>query len=141
VTNLGRLFHAVFQVQRKPRPQDAGTPSLSSVLTSESDSGPGKGLHRQSNLPRSLHRLQIQLYSAIAVVATCPRMRVTEKSQLFLTNCRSGWDRESNPAFDHSTFRSSRDEETNVFNHKRVRKTLFGSARIFFLKFVLNGSF
>jgi hypothetical protein len=51
VTNLQRLYHAVFHVLRGPRPQDAGTPLLSSVLTSESDSGPGKGLHRQSNLP------------------------------------------------------------------------------------------
>jgi hypothetical protein len=34
-TNLQRLFHAVFQVLRGPKPQDAGAPSLSSVLTSE----------------------------------------------------------------------------------------------------------
>jgi hypothetical protein len=57
VTNLQILYHAVFHILIGPRPQDAGTPLLSSVLTSESDSGPGKGLHRQSNLPRCLHRL------------------------------------------------------------------------------------
>jgi hypothetical protein len=46
VTNLRRLYHAVFHdVLRGPRPQD--------VLTSESDQEPGKGLHQQSksNLP------------------------------------------------------------------------------------------
>jgi hypothetical protein len=29
---------------------------------------------------------------------TCPRLRVTEKSHLFHTNCRSGWDRGSTRA-------------------------------------------
>jgi hypothetical protein len=57
VTNLQRLFHAIFHVLRGPKPQDVEAPLLSSVLTSKSDSGPCKGLHRQSNLPRSLHRL------------------------------------------------------------------------------------
>jgi hypothetical protein len=40
VTNLRRLFYAVFHVLRGLRPQDAGTPSFLSVLTLESDSGP-----------------------------------------------------------------------------------------------------
>jgi hypothetical protein len=38
-----------------------------------------------------------QLYSAIAVLAACPGRKVTEKSQLFHTNRRSGRDRGSNP--------------------------------------------
>jgi hypothetical protein len=32
LTNLQRLYHAVFHVLRRPRPQDAGTPSLLAVF-------------------------------------------------------------------------------------------------------------
>jgi hypothetical protein len=82
-------FHAVSHVLRRPRPQDAGTPSFLAVFTSESDSGPGKGLHRQSDLPQSLHRLFataiffIQLYSAIAMLARCPRTQGYRKEPTF----------------------------------------------------------
>jgi hypothetical protein len=56
VTNLQRRFHALLYTLRGPRPQDAGSPWLLSVLTSESDSRPGKCLHQQSNLPLCLNR-------------------------------------------------------------------------------------
>jgi hypothetical protein len=66
LTNLRRLSHVVFYVLRGPRLQDAGTPLLSSALTLESDPGPGKGLHDQSNLHWSLHRpWPLQFFCAI----------------------------------------------------------------------------
>jgi hypothetical protein len=105
VTNLQRRFHALFYTLRGPRPQDAGFPWLLSVLTSESDSEPGKCLHQQSNLPGCINRpwllqffLSNYIVKLIAVFATSPRGRVTEKSHLFHNNRRSGRDRESNPS-------------------------------------------
>jgi hypothetical protein len=88
LTNLQRLSHAVFHVLYicRPRLQDGGTPLLLSVLTLESDSRPGKGLHRQSNLPQSLHRpwlLQIFIsnYTVQLQCLQCaPGSRVTEKA-------------------------------------------------------------
>jgi hypothetical protein len=105
VTNMWRLFHAVFHVLRGPRPQDAGTPLLSSVLTSESDLGPGKGLHGQSNLPGSLHRLLTNanllthFIILIAVLENVPLDSGLQKRSrhLFHSKRRSGRDRESNP--------------------------------------------
>jgi hypothetical protein len=64
-----------FDVMRGPRPPDAETPSLSAVLTSESD----RDLARVcTDSPTSLEvstylgycKVFIQLYSAIAVLAT-----------------------------------------------------------------------
>jgi hypothetical protein len=56
LTNLWRLSRALFHVVRRPRPQDAGTPLLLAVFTSELDPRPGEGLHWQINRPQSLHR-------------------------------------------------------------------------------------
>jgi hypothetical protein len=92
VTNLQRLYHAVFHALRGPSPQDAGTPLLSSVFTSDSDSGPVKGLHRQSNLPWSLHRLLataifLSNYTVQLQCLQCaPWRRVTEKSNFSTLN-------------------------------------------------------
>jgi hypothetical protein len=101
LTNLQRLSHALFHVLRGPRPQDGGAPLPSAVLTSEFDQGPGKGLHmhRQSNLPPSLHRpwMLQSLYPTIQCLQRAPGRSVTEKSQLFHTYRRSSRDRGSNP--------------------------------------------
>jgi hypothetical protein len=43
----------------------------------------------------------VQLSNAIAVLATCPGRRVTEKSQLFHTNHRSDQVQQSNPGHLH----------------------------------------
>jgi hypothetical protein len=88
-----------------PRPQDVGhllcncfdfkvrlgTPGLTNNL----------GLHRQSSLksPQTTCYCNffIQLYSAIAVLATCPWTQGCRKEPLFHTRHRSVRDRESNP--------------------------------------------
>jgi hypothetical protein len=93
VGNLPRLYHAVFHLLRGPRPQDVGTPSpFLSVLTSESASGPGKGLHRQSNLTWSLHRLLataifISNYTVqLQCLQRAPCRRESEKSHFSTLN-------------------------------------------------------
>jgi hypothetical protein len=73
-----------------------GTPLLSTVF--DFKVRPGTGVQ-----PQSLIRILasaiffIQLYSAIAVLATCPRTQGYRKETLFHTKRRSGRDRESNP--------------------------------------------
>jgi hypothetical protein len=92
------LRNAVFHVLCGPWSQDAGTPSILAVLTSKSDLGPGgKPRSAQTVLSHSKSRADlgcckvlIQQYSAIAVLATCPRTQGYRKSQFFRTYCRSG---------------------------------------------------
>jgi hypothetical protein len=75
-----------FDVKVRP-----GTPGLTN----------NPGLHRQSNLksPQTTCYCNffIHLYSAIAVLAPCPRTQGYRKEPLFHTKRRSGRDRESNP--------------------------------------------
>jgi hypothetical protein len=94
VTIWHGLFNARFHVLHGPRPQDAGTPLLLSVLTSELDSGPGKGLHQQSNLPWSLNRPWLQQFLSLTLQCNCSACNVPptqgyKKSHLFHTNPRT----------------------------------------------------
>jgi hypothetical protein len=72
---------------------------LLAVLTSKSDHGPsGKPGWVCTNIPASSKvstdlgccKVFIQLYSAIAVLAMCPRSQGYIKRQFYRTNCRSG---------------------------------------------------
>jgi hypothetical protein len=100
VTNLRRLFYVVFHVLRGLRPQDAGTPSFWSVLTSESDSGPAPTVQPP---PKSLQTTRYCNFFNPFYNLNCtaweraPWRRVTEKSHLIHSKRRSGRDRESNP--------------------------------------------
>jgi hypothetical protein len=73
LTSLGCPLNAVFRILRKPVPLDAGTPLLSLLQTLN------------------------YLLSQLQCMRTCPGRRVTEKSHLFHTNCRSGRDQGMNP--------------------------------------------
>jgi hypothetical protein len=89
LTNLRRFSQAEFHVLRGPRPQDAGTPSLLVVLTSEFNPGPVKGLHQQSNLcqtksPQTLSAAKfLSNYTVqLQCLQRAPGCRVTEKANI-----------------------------------------------------------
>jgi hypothetical protein len=79
-----------------PRPQDVGHLCFGLFLTFLSQTR-DRGRTSKSQQTTCYCNFFIQLYSAIAVLATCPRMQGYRKETLFHTKHRSGGDRESNP--------------------------------------------